>query len=62
MAKLDLTVMLFVVFRAGYRMRLIRMNLNEMKWCLGKLVWGHDSGKFLKREKKAKGEFYEGMS
>lgn len=31
MAKLDLTTMFSVVFRAGYRMRLFRMNLTEMK-------------------------------
>lgn len=30
MAKLDLTVMFFVDFRADYRMRLFRMNSTEM--------------------------------
>lgn len=38
MANLDLTVVFFVVFRAGYRMRLFRMNLTEMNagpWQIG---------------------------
>jgi len=40
MAKLDLTVVFFVVFRADYRRRLFRMNLTETNvgpWqiCLG---------------------------
>lgn len=38
MAKLDLTVMFFVVFRADCRIRLFRMNLTEMNmrpWQIG---------------------------
>lgn len=37
-SKLGLTIILFVVFRVNYRMRLFRINLAEMKvvsWSIG---------------------------